>query len=112
MHMRAIAALIALALLTTPSMAQAMNASFYARAFQGKTMANGKPFNMYALTVAHKTLPLGMRVCVVRGGKKVKAYVTDRGPYVKGRDIDLSYAVAKQVGIVERGTGLVDVYPC
>lgn len=102
------------AFLTTASIAQTMNASWYGPGFHGKKMANGKRFNMYAYTMAHKTMKLGTRVCVTSlvNGKTHKAYVTDRGPYIKGRQADLSYALAKTMGILPKGTGHVDVVKC
>lgn len=115
MHLRTIAAIfVALSLSTAPSMAQTMTASWYGKDFQGKQMANGERFNMYAYTVAHKTMRLGTRVCITSlvNGRKAKAYVTDRGPYIKGRDIDLSYALGKHLGIIPAGTGQVSVVRC
>jgi rare lipoprotein A len=119
MHVRTIAAiLVALSLsaLSFPSesIAQTMTGSWYGPGFQGQKMANGKRFNMYAFTVAHKTMRLGTRVCVTSlvNGKVAKAYVTDRGPYIKGRDIDLSYALGKHMGIIPKGTGKVNVVRC
>ncbi len=72
-------------------------------------MANGATYNMYALTVAHRKLPLGTHVCIQNpeNGKAVLATVTDRGPYVNGRIIDLSQKVAEVLGITERGTAYV-----
>jgi rare lipoprotein A len=108
------ATLVIFALSAVPSTAQVMNASWYGKAFHGKKMANGQKFNMYAYTLANKTLPLNSCVYVTSlvNGKKVKAYVTDRGPYVKGRQADLSYALAKVMGIIPKGTGHVNVVLC
>lgn len=82
-----------------------VRASWYGPKFHGKIMANGQPFNMHALTVAHRTIPLGTRLILKnpRNGKKVKVRVTDRGPFVRGRQLDVSYAVAQQLGFVEQG---------
>jgi rare lipoprotein A len=68
-------------------------------------MANGAPYNMYADTIAHKDLPLGTKVELnnPRTGQTITAVVTDRGPYVAGRDVDLSYAVAKKLSMVQNG---------
>ena len=84
-------------------------ASWYGEQFHGKTMANGRPFNMFGFTVAHRTLPLGTPVCVVNpaNGKSVGAVVTDRGPYIAPRIIDLSYNVATVLGLVNDGVGQV-----
>jgi rare lipoprotein A len=70
-------------------------------------MANGRPFNMYAPTIAHKELPLGTKVELrnPRNGQRVVAVVTDRGPYIEGRDVDLSYGLAKKLDMVEQGVG-------
>jgi rare lipoprotein A len=82
-------------------------ASWYGKWHQGKLMANGKPFNMYAMTAAHKTLPLGTCVLIqnVDNGKEVAVQVTDRGPYVEGREFDLSMAAASKLGYLGKGVG-------
>jgi len=80
--------------------------SWYGDFFHGKMMANGKPFNMNdQKTVAHKRLPFGTKVLFrnPRNGKRIEAIVRDRGPYIKGREFDLSYAAAKKLGIAEQG---------
>ena len=114
MFIRTLMAALIIVLLSTPSMAQTMIASWYGPGFQGLKMANGNRFNMYAPTVAHKTWPLGARVCITSlvNGRKVHAYITDRGPYKPHRDIDLSYALAQVLGIIPKGTGPVDVELC
>lgn len=83
----------------TPAFAFTGVASYYGKAFHNKKMANGKRFNMFAFTCAHKTMKLGIKLLVKRGHKKVIVQLTDRGPYIKGRDLDLSYAAAKSLGI-------------
>ena len=85
-------------------------ASWYGPRFDGKLMANGKHFDMEAATVAHKHLPLGTRVCVrnPENERIVVAIVTDRGPYIKGRIIDLSKGVARALEI--SGLGDVEIY--
>jgi rare lipoprotein A len=84
---------------------QAITASWYGKNHQGKTMANGQPFNMNAATLAHRYLPFGTRVELENPGtgQVAKATVTDRGPFVAGRDVDLSYGLAKKLSIVEKG---------
>jgi rare lipoprotein A len=74
-------------------------------------MANGRPFNMYADTAAHKSLPLGTRLTVTnpKNGASVQVQVTDRGPYVGGRSLDLSYGAARKLGVVESGVAKVVV---
>lgn len=86
---------------------QEVVASWYGEDYHGRSMANGRPFNMYADTVAHKDLPLGTRVELENPltGERVKATITDRGPYVAGRDVDLSYGLAKKLSMVRQGVG-------
>jgi rare lipoprotein A len=77
-------------------------------------MANGKRFDMNKISVAHKTLPLGTRVRVInlRNGISIEATVTDRGPYIKGRIVDMSYGAAKVLDMVHRGIVPVRVVLC
>lgn len=81
------------------------HASFYADRFHGRRTANGERFDMHALTAAHKTLPFGsmVRVTNPRNGRTVTVRINDRGPFIAGRDIDLSRAAAEQIGIIQRG---------
>ncbi|HPT08698.1 MAG TPA: septal ring lytic transglycosylase RlpA family protein [bacterium] len=81
-------------------------ASWYGAAFDGRKMANGQVFNMYDETlVAHKKLPFGTKLEIVNPDNNSVLYatVTDRGPYISGRDFDLSYAGAQKLGIVNNG---------
>ena len=80
-------------------------ASYYGRRFHGKRTANGERFNMRAMTAAHKSLPFGTRVRVTnaRNGRSVIVRINDRGPFVRGRTIDLSPAAAEQIGMVSSG---------
>ena len=80
-------------------------ASYYGRRFHGKRTANGERFNMRAMTAAHKSLPFGTRVRVTnaRNGRSVIVRINDRGPFVRGRTIDLSRAAAEQIGMVSSG---------
>lgn len=84
-----------------------VHASYYADRFHGRTTANGERFNMNALTAAHKELPFGTRVRVAYQGRSVVVRINDRGPYIRGRDIDLSRAAAAQIGLIQRGHGRV-----
>jgi rare lipoprotein A (peptidoglycan hydrolase) len=86
-------------------------ASYYSNAHHGKLQANGRPFNMHAFTCAHRTLPLGTKIRVVNlaTNKHIILIVTDRGPYRKGRILDVSYAAAKRLGMVKPGLALVRV---
>ena len=85
------------------------NASYYAHAFHGRTTASGSKYNMNALTCAHKTLPFGTRVRVTNpsNGQTVTLTVNDRGPYHGNRVLDLSYAGAKAIGLVQSGVGKI-----
>jgi len=84
-------------------------ASWYGKAFHGRPTASGEPFDMYKISAAHKTLPLGtcVRVTNLSNGKEVVVRINDRGPFIKGRVIDLSYAAAREIRLV--GPGVTDV---
>ncbi len=86
-------------------------ASWYGKDFHGKKTSNGEIYDMYARTAAHKTLPMGImvRVTNLENGKVLKARINDRGPFVQGRIIDLSYTLAKELDIVRPGTAQVRV---
>ena len=86
-------------------------ASWYGKDFHGKKTSNGEIYDMYAITAAHKTLPLGtyVRVHNLENNRKVEVRINDRGPFVRGRIIDLSYTAAKDIGIVGPGTARVEV---
>jgi rare lipoprotein A len=86
-------------------------ASWYGRDFHGKKTSNGENYNMYAMTAAHKTLPLGtyVRVVNLENNRSIVVRINDRGPFVRGRIIDLSYAGARDIGIVGPGTARVEV---
>jgi rare lipoprotein A len=90
---------------SVPELLAQGRASWYGQRFHGRRTASGEPFDMHALTAAHKTLPLGSRVRVrsVHTGKEVVVRINDRGPYKNQRIIDLSYAAAKALGVKERG---------
>ena len=78
--------------------------SYYGKWHHGKKTASGKIFNQNNMTAAHPTLPLGSEATVTNlaNGKSVEVVITDRGPYVKGRDLDLSKAAAKQLGVTKK----------
>jgi rare lipoprotein A len=84
-------------------------ASFYSDRFQGATTASGEPFDQQALTAAHPSLPFGTKVLVTRPdtGQEVEVLINDRGPFVKGRIIDLSKRAARALGMIRRGTAPV-----
>lgn len=81
-------------------------ASWYGPGFHGRRTASGERFNQHALTAAHKTLPLGSRVMVrnLENDETVIVTINDRGPFVRGRIIDLSRAAAKAIGLASTGT--------
>lgn len=86
-------------------------ASWYGSDFHGRKTANGQTYNMYGVSAAHKTLPLGSRVRVtnLENDRSVVLTVNDRGPFVNERILDLSYGAAKKLGTVERGVAKVRV---
>ena len=81
-------------------------ASYYGKKFHKKRTANGEIFNMYKVSAAHKSYPLGTKVRVtnLENGKSLKLVINDRGPFVSGRIIDLSYKAARKLGFVNQGT--------
>ncbi len=86
-------------------------ASWYGRKFHGRKTSNGETYNMYDMTAAHKTLPMNTWVAVhnLENNKKIVVRVNDRGPFIRGRIIDLSYTGAKRLGIVGPGTAKVKI---
>lgn len=87
------------------------NASWYGEEFAGRTTANGEIFEPSKLTAAHRTLPFGTIVEVrnLTNDRTVQVRINDRGPFIGGRIIDLSYGAAKQIGMVEQGVGVVEL---
>lgn len=83
-----------------------MVASWYGTE-SGNTTANGEPFNGTSLTAAHKTLPFGTKLRVTYRGKSVVVRVNDRGPFIKGRHLDLSKAAAQRIGLIPAGVATV-----
>ena len=86
-------------------------ASWYGKKFHGRKTSNGEIYDMYAMTAAHKTLPMGVFVRVTNKltGQQTVVRINDRGPFVAGRIIDLSYSAAKQAGVVGPGTAPVRI---
>jgi len=86
-------------------------ASWYGKEFQGRPTASGERYDLHALTAAHRTLPFGTRVKVtnLENGRSVIVRINDRGPNQPGRLIDLSYAAARQIGLVANGTAKVRI---
>ena len=85
------------------------NASWYGPNFDGKKTANGERFNAESLTAAHPNLPFGswVRIVNVRNGKFEVVRINDRGPYQEGREIDVSYRVARKIGLINSGVSQV-----
>lgn len=79
-------------------------ASWYGRKFHGRSTSSGEPYDMYAMTAAHKTLPIPsyVRVRNPANGREIVVRVNDRGPFAEGRVIDLSYAAAAKLGVLHR----------
>ncbi len=86
-------------------------ASWYGPDFHGKRTSSGDPYDMYAMTAAHKSLPLPtyVRVTNLQNGRSIVVRVNDRGPFVHDRVIDLSYTGAAKLGLIGAGTGMVEV---
>jgi len=94
-----------------PTFAEIGTASWYGTWHQGRLTANGERFDARAFTAAHRSLPFGtiLRVTNLATGKMVKVRVNDRGPYIKGRTLDLSAAAAKALGITKDGIARVRI---
>ena len=109
MHLKSIILLLIVSSLTLFS--ETGDASWYGEKFHGKPTASGEPFDMYAYTAAHRTLPFGTMVTVTNlsNNKSIDVRITDRGPFKKSRIIDLSYQAAKEIGLVQVGIAKVDV---
>jgi len=84
---------------------------WYGEQFDGQETANGETYDMYGITAAHPTLPLGSIVRIVnpRNHRSQIVRINDRGPYVEGRELDVSYEVARRLGFDERGLAKVQV---
>lgn len=88
-------------------------ASWYHPSFAGRRMANGQPYRPHAFTAAHKTLPLDShaRVRNLATGEEVVVRITDRGPHLPDRVVDVSQSAARQLGLIGLGVTLVEVHP-
>ena len=102
--------------LTTPTYAknkrvQIGKGSWYGKRFQGKRTANGERYNMYSYTAAHRTFPFNSMVKVtnLKNGRSIIVRINDRGPYHRGRIIDLSYLAAKKLGYAKRGVAKLKI---
>lgn len=107
--MKKVFLILSLSLMFGDTFASTGTASWYGPGFHGRKTASGERFNQYAMTAAHKTLPLGSRVKVtnLKTNKSIVVKINDRGPYVGGRIIDLSKGAAQALGI--NGTGKVSI---
>ena len=86
-------------------------ASWYGPGLHGRLTANGEVYNQFAMTAAHKALPFGSRVRVanLKTGQSVEVRINDRGPYLRGHIIDLSYTAARRLGVHKSGVALVQI---
>ena len=86
-------------------------ASWYGAPYHNRRASNGEVYDMHAMTAAHRTLPLGtiVRVTDIKSGSSAMVRITDRGPFISGRVIDLSQSAAQKIGIVQRGTAEVRI---
>jgi len=93
--------------------AKIVRASWYGAEFAWRRTASGKRFDPHGLTGAHRTLPLGtqLRVTNLSNGRSVLVKITDRGPFVGRRELDLSYGAARQIGMVQVGVARVMIEP-
>lgn len=102
-----IRALALVALLASPAGACTTVVASHYGAESGSQTANGEPFTGKAMTAAHKTLPFNTRLRVTYQGRSVIVRINDRGPFVRGRTLDLSTAAARKLGMVRAGVGRV-----
>ncbi len=104
-------ALLAIPFLALPAVAAptTVHASWYGPGFHGRTTANGERYNQWGLTAAHKTLPFGtrLRVCNVWNEQCVNVRINDRGPFIPGRDLDLSRGAADAINMTSAGVAPV-----
>lgn len=84
-------------------------ASWYGPGFYGRKTASGQRFTKHKLTCAHRKLPFGtlLQITNLKNGKSIEVTVNDRGPFIKGRVVDLSYAAAKEIGLIKAGAAPV-----
>ena len=88
-----------------------VTASWYGQEFHGRPTSSGERYDMYGLTAAHKTMKFGTKLRVTNPdtGRSAVVIVNDRGPFIRGRDLDLSYGAAKRIGLEEKGVGKVKI---
>jgi len=93
----------------SPAVAKTQVVSWYGQHWAGRHTANGERFNPHKLTAASKTLPMGTRVLLKKGNHTVIVRINDRGPYIKGRSLDISESAARKLGIHNQGVARVTV---
>ncbi|RJQ46251.1 MAG: septal ring lytic transglycosylase RlpA family protein [Nitrospiraceae bacterium] len=88
-----------------------VTASWYGQQFHGRPTSSGERFDMYGMTSAHKTFDFGTKLRVTNpdNSRSVDVIVNDRGPFIPGRDLDLSYGAAREIGFAEKGVGTVRI---
>jgi rare lipoprotein A len=96
---------------TKPLLIETGIASWYGAPYHNRRGSNGELYDMHAMTAAHRTLPLGsiVRVTCIASGESAVVQITDRGPFIEGRIIDLSQAAAQKIGLVRKGTAPVRI---
>lgn len=104
---RLIIATVVILAITIPAYGSQVTASYYSNSLAGHRTASGQKYNPNKLTAAHKTLPFGTKLRVSRCGKSVIVVVNDRGPFVRGRTLDLSRAAAARICLIGAGVGSV-----
>ena len=102
------AAVVAACFSTSASSATTMLASWYGPGFHGRLTANGERYDMHGISAAHKTLDFGTELRVCYEGC-VDVRITDRGPYIGARELDLSYGAAKKIGLIQPGVAHIHV---
>lgn len=102
-------AALAFACVVSSAHAETGFASYYGGKHHGRKMANGQVFNQWSDSCAHKTLPFGTVLTVTMGSRSIRCVVRDRGPFIRGRIIDISVAGARDLGLIGRGVGMVSI---
>ena len=105
--MRFLFAILCTLVAAGPAGAQTATVSWYGSHWAGRKTANGERFNPHDFTAASKTLPMGTKLLLRRGSRSVVVRINDRGPYIKGRSLDLSWAAANHLGMISCGVKYV-----
>jgi len=107
-QMRFLFAILCTLLTTSTVGAQTATVSWYGSHWAGRKTANGERFNPHDFTAASKTLPMGTKLLLKKGSRSVVVRINDRGPYIKGRSLDLSWAAANHLGMIGSGVTRVN----